>query len=104
MFTKSDKKSGHWNKGEKLVFDIDLTFLKNILMEVDKIVYFILFIQWIELFPGSSCIHICQITTKGLFSIFNTYVNDIFELLLLFGTYLWLISQLFDTICFHDLF
>ena len=26
--------------GKKLVFDIDLTFLKNILRKVDKIVYF----------------------------------------------------------------
>ena len=34
------QKLGHWNMGKKLVFDINLTFLKNILMKVDKIVYF----------------------------------------------------------------
>ena len=63
MFIKSWQKLGHWNKGIKLVFDIDLIFLKNILMKVDKIVYFYI------------------VHPMSLFSIFNTYVNDIFELL-----------------------
>ena len=36
---------GHWNKGKKLVFDIDLSFFEYILMKVDKIVYLDMFIK-----------------------------------------------------------
>ena len=56
------------------------------------------------MFPGTFYTHLVKITTKSLCLILITYIWDIFELLWLFRPYLWLTSQLFDTICIPNCF